>query len=331
MTVQSKPVSRRWLYIPFAVASVIFFAYFVLWRIGAGEMEKAADQWINDQRAMGLEVTHEGISRDGFPFFLRINILEPMISESGVWRWRADGLSIDALPYDLTRVIFSPTGEQQIFAAGYGEWRFTANNAKASIASDKSREWVFSVTITDAEAQQIAGSANAAIDSLIFDLAPAATAPTTLVLTLAANGIDINANDAAFHLGALQSVFGLTQTQFLFGPDAATQWRNAGGALIINGLFAEIAETKLNVTGEIGLDAADYPAGLLNAEIINPAGLTKWLSMAGALPPDEAEAARAGLTLMAIAGGGKISAPVEFRDGAAEIAGVKLADLPPVH
>lgn len=328
MTDQSTSISRRWLYIPFAIAGVFFFAYYLLWRFGAGEMEKAVDQWVEDQRAMGIEVSHEAITRDGFPFFLRLHIDQPMIAAPEAGRWRAERLSIDALPYDLTRVIFSPTGAQELFVKDYGAWRIDADGIKASIASDKNRGWVFSVTVGEAKAQSLSSGASAAIDSLIFDLAPDAAAPTTLALTLSAGGLEVNAPDTAFHLAELNTVLNLTRTDLLSGPDPISQWRDAGGALVVGGLTAEIEETKFSVSGEIGLDAADYPAGRLDAEIANPAGLAQWLGAAGALSEEEATSAGAGLTLLTIASGGKISAPIDFGNGAAEIAGVKLANLP---
>ena len=331
MAEHSKPIARRWLYIPFAVAGMILIAYYLLWRLGAGEMEKTVNQWVDDQRAMGIEVTHEAVTRDGFPFFLRVHIEQPMIAAPGTGRWRAERLTIDALPYDLTRIIFSPGGAQEIYLEGYDDWRIEADNFKASIASDKKRGWVFSVTIGDAKAQSLRSAADAAVGKLVFDLAPDAQTPTTLVLTLAASDLRLNDPNAGFHLSSLNTVLGLTQSDRLSDSSPIPQWRDAGGALVVTGLFAEIEETKFSVSGELGLDQAQYPAGRLNAEIVKPAGLARWLGAAGALSGEEEESAGAGLTLLAIAGGGKISAPIDFKDGAAEIAGVKLANLPPAQ
>ncbi len=330
MADQSTRVDRRWLYIPFIAAGIVFFAYYLLWRAGASEMEKAALAWIDDQRAAGMEVSHNGVTREGFPFFLRLHIDSPEIAAPGAWRWRGERLFIDALPYDLNRVIFTPTGEQHLSAAGFGAWRMTADDFRASIANDKAREWLFSVTLANAKAIRPEDGAEAAIANLVFDLAPDAAAPETLVLTLVAGALRIDAPDAAFHLSDLQTVMGLTQTHMLYGPGAAAQWRAAGGALIVTGLNAGVKGAKLSVSGLVRLDGAGYPTGRLDAEIANPAGLAQTLGEAGALSRQEAEAAAAGLTLMAIANGGKIAAPIELKDGAATIAGVKIADLPEV-
>ena len=135
-------------------------------------------------------------------------------------------------------------------------------------------------------------------------------------------------SNTAFHVADLNTVLSLTRTDLLSGPDPVSQWRDAGGALIVTGLIAEIEDTRFSISGEIGLDAADYPSGRLDAEIAKPAGLAHWLGATGALSEEEATSAGAGLTLLAIASGGKISAPIDFSNGAAEIAGVKLANLP---
>ena len=333
MTDQSKSISRRWLYIPFAIAAVIFVAYYFLWRSGAGAMEKAAEQWIDDQRAIGMVINHAGIGRDGFPFFLRVYVDAPVIGVPGQWRWRAEQLAIDVLPYDLSKVIFSPIGEQELYAADYGDWRAIAGDFKTSIARDKNRGWKFSATIGDATARHINAGARegVTIDNLAFDLSPDMTTPTTLVLTLVADDVDVTAAGTVFHLADLKTILRLSETDQFIGPEATVQWRDAGGVLEITRLIAVIEETVLSASGRISLDAASYPVGRLDAEIANPAGMAHWLGAAGALSIEEAESTGAGLTLLAIAGGGKISAPIEFRDGGAQIAGVKLADLPPAH
>lgn len=331
MTPQPTRLRRRWLYIPFAVAGVIVLGYYLLWRAGAEEMQKGVAQWVDDQRAAGFTVAHGEVRPDGFPFFLRVHIDNPDVTTPEGWRWRADRLSLDALPYELNKLIFSPAGAQTVSAEGYGEWRIAADDLRASIAADEARGWSFSATVGDAEAVRAEDGARATLGSLIFDLAPDAANATTLILSLAAKDIALTADDVETAVGRFETVMGMTETQALNGRGAAAQWRGAGGALIINGLIAEIEQATLSVAGSLGLDPAHYPAGQLRAEIVNPAGLAGPLSDTGVLTREEADAAAAGLTLMAIAGGGKVAAPIDFKDGAAQIAGIKIADLPKVE
>ena len=321
---------RRWLYLPFAIAAVIVFGYYLLWRAGADEIKKAVSIWVEEQRAAGMDVSYETIQTDGFPFFLRLHVDRPSIAAPGEWAWRAERLSLDALPYELNKIIFSPVGEQRIELADYGVWRAGAGDLRASIARDAEREWVFSANIGDMKARRESDGAEASISSLIFDLAPVPGETATLTLTLAGSGIAYETNPSGFMLDRIQTVTAITHTHLLQGEEPASQWRDGGGALIINGLIAELNAATLSISGDLTLDQAQYPAGRLSAEIANPAGLAETLGDAGVLEPNEAEAAAAGLMLMALAGGGKITAPVELKNGEAQISGVKIAELPQI-
>lgn len=323
-------LSRRWLYIPFAIAAIIVIAYYALWRYAADEMKKAVAVWVEDQRAAGLIVSHCDVAAEGFPFFLRVHIRAPDIAAPGEWRWRGETLTLDALPYDLNRLIFSPAGEQ-IVSLENEEWIVAADDLRASIANDKTHDWIFSMNIENAFATPSDGGASLSLGSLIFDLAPRAGELTTLVLTLAAK--DIAAEDAAssFRLDEFSTVAALSQTQSLYGPYALQQWRSAGGALQITGLNIASHDARVSVAGSVSLDDDGYPTGQFNTEIVNPAGISKFLQDAGVLSQDEAEQATANLTLMALAAGGKISAPIDLKNGAAHIAGVMIADLPNVN
>lgn len=330
---------RRWLYLPFAIAAVIVLGYYLLWRTGAAEMEKAVAAWAEDQRAAGMTVEYSALIRDGFPFFLRVHVEDPFIETPEGLRWRGERLSMDALPYELNKVIFSPMGAQFVSTPDTGDWRITADDLRASIATDDARGWVLSANAGGVQARREEDGAETTLASLVFDLSPSADDPSTLVLSLAGagaafstmdNGSD-NADGSAITVDRLQTVAFLTQSHLLQGDMAASQWRDGGGALVINGLIAEIDEAALTVSGEIRLDRDDYLTGALRTELSNPAGLAGFLRQTGALSPQEADAAIAGLSLMALAGGGKIAAPIELKDGQARISGIKVADLPKVQ
>lgn len=330
MTERSTRLKRKWLYIPFAVAAMIVFAYYLLWRAGAGQMKSAVADWVGDQRSAGFAVEHGAIEADGFPFFLRIHINDADIVSPNGWRWRAASLSLDALPYDLNKLIFSPKGEQVIRVEGSREWRVNASDLRASIANDDARGWLFAMNIGDATATRNDG-ARLTLGSLIFDLAPDVSDPTTLTLILAAEQADAAIDGETYSLSQLQTVASVSKAHLFSSNDNGAQWRSSGGALTITGFFVDLEETQLSASGEIGLGPDNHPAGTVTAEIENPAGLTRMLAKTGALTHNEAEAAAAGLTLMAFAGGGKIAAPIELTNGEAQIAGIKIADLPKVE
>ncbi len=346
-------LKRRWLYLPFAVAAVIVTAYYGLWRAGAAEMEKAIAAWAREQRAAGVAVEYAALRRDGFPFFLRIHIDEPSVTSPSGYRWRGERLSLDALPYEMNKVIAWPLGEQTVTLPNAEEWRVSAGDLRVSLATDKARGWVMSASAGGVRARRATDKAEAAVDSLVFDLAPSAEEPTTLVLSLAGEGASYadgreggpdqgapgdgngdgisDGNGGAIDINRVQTVTLLTRSDALQGEASARRWRDAGGALVVNGLIAEVNGAALTLAGEVTLDAAFYPAGALRAELSRPAGLGGLLRRTGALTPQEADAAAAGLAMMALASGGKIVAPVELNNGSAAIRGVKIADLPRIR
>lgn len=331
MTDEPQRVKRRWLYIPFIIAGVILFAYYLLWRAGAAEMKKGVEAWIADQREAGMVVTHGAIAAEGFPFFLRVHIADPDIAQSDRWRWRAERLTLDALPYDLNRLIFSPGGEQNVWLDGYGEWRVAADDFRTSIANDKTRDWVFAATIGGLRAIRAEDGEQLSLESLVFDLAPDAADKATLTLSLAASGVAAGDKENRVAFDQVQTVVALTETYAFSADDPASAWRSVGGELQIKGLVAQIENARLSISGAVRLDGDDYPAGKLDAEVVAPAAFAKALGHAGVMTAEEAESTAAALTLAAIAGGGKIIAPVELKDGAAHIIGVKLAQLPRVE
>jgi len=331
MADQTKPLRRRWLFAPFAVVGVILLGYYFLWRAGAAEMKAAAQSWVEDQRVAGLGVSHGAMKASGFPFLLRIEIDAPDIAAPDVWRWRGERLFLDASPYDLNRLILSPKGRQILYTDENGEWRVRAANIRASIARDKSRDWTFAMTIDRAEAIRADDETRVSVGALVLDLAPEADDSATLTLNLAAEGVETFSNGREYGPGDIRIAMSLSHTDWLASPEPASQWRAAGGSLSIKGLSAEYKGATLSLAGVLNLDAANYPFGRLEAEIANPASFAELLGLAGALSPEEAEAAAAGLTLMSFAAGGTLSAPIDLQNGAAQIAGIKVAELPRIE
>lgn len=326
-------VSRKWLYIAWALGALVFLAYVLIWRYAAGEMKTAVNDWVADQRAAGLSVAHGPVTSDGFPFFLRVHIDAPDIASQDQWRWKADRLTLDALPYDLSRLIFSPTGEQWIETAEGGRWRYTADDLRASIAKDKERGWVFAVTIANALSSQVDSAENLSLGELIVDVAPAPGDPSTLTLSLAARDIVYKYGPGAddpISVTRFDTALALSQSDMLIGPDPLEIWRRAAGKLTIMGLSANINGAELSLTGALAIDPEGWPDGKITTMIRKPAGLAPAIARTGALGPREAQAAAAGLAMAAIASGGAIEAPIVLENGVATIAGVKIADLPKV-
>lgn len=327
---EQKRVSRKWLYAAWIGAALIVAIYYGVWRFAAGEMQKGVHKWVEDQRAAGLQVEHGSVRRDGFPFFLRVHVDTPKISSPDVFHWSADRLSLDALPYDLNRLILSPSGAQTFSSTEIGEWRYSADSIRASIANDEARGWAFAMNVEKGVASRSDG-VSAKLGRLVYDLAPEVEDNSTLTLSLVSDDLAVSGADNEIAVSRFETALSLTQSPFLNSGAPLEDWRRQGGALKIHGMNAVINKAELSVAGEISLDADFRPAGVLNAILAKPAGLADILSASGALTREEADATAAGLGLAAMAQGGKIIAPIELTQGGAFIDGRKVAELPSLN
>lgn len=318
---------NRWLllYLPIAVAALLVAAYGFFWMRGAETMRGLVEDWAEDQRENGLVVSYNAISTAGFPFFLRAHVNAVEIADPGRWRWRAESLDIDALPYALDRLIFSPRGAQNFESPEIGAWRAAGDTIRASVAADSDRGWLFSLEVLNGAARSETGAARISASQFLLDAAPNATDPATIEASLRADAVAFEDGSRAVSLSRVGAALGFSQTAPGDGAGKPT------GALRVRRLGIETGKTRISAAGVLHLDAEGYPAGAIDAEIENPAGLAELLGGAGVLEQAEADAVGTGLALAALPTGGKLAAPIVFRDGEASIARFKLADLPKVE
>ena len=319
--------SRDWLlYGPLAAGAVAFAIYGILWSQGASEMRRAVSNWAEDQRASGVDVTYEKIATKGFPFFLRGAVSNVTIAEGSTWAWRAPQLNIDALPLALDRLIFSVREPHVVESEKLGRWRITAPDGRASIGGDKEHLWIVDVESGAAEVEKVGGVERFFADAFLLTVAPSKEDHATIEASLAATGLKTRNGAAARKLEAMVAATALEALEV--SPQA---WRESGGKIEFRRIYLETEESKLQLSGDLSLDALGRLEGVLNVEAINPGPLTLTLAEAGVIKQGDAQKVAAALTLAAIAGAGKVSAPLVFENGAARIAGVKVAKLKPVY
>nr|WP_269815616.1 DUF2125 domain-containing protein [Parvularcula mediterranea] len=103
--------------IPFALLGVFAFGYTVLWNKGADAMKAELAAFADREAAQGRSFTYETIDVDGFPFNLRAAIAGADWQGERT-RFQAEELMVATLPYDVSRILFVPRGEQVLTAFG---------------------------------------------------------------------------------------------------------------------------------------------------------------------------------------------------------------------
>lgn len=328
MTAEQRPPSRWWLYGPLIAGAVIFALYAALWLEGAQQMRRSIAMWADDQRAAGLEVRYDAVKTEGFPFFLRGAVNDVSIGDGGAWRWRAPKLFIDALPLAPDRLIFSARDEHAVDIAGAGRWRIDAPDGRASIQNDNKRLWIVDIESGASRLARADGDEEFDADHFLMTIAPAEENHQTIEASLAISNLSAQMSASAFHAPSVGAMIAVRNSTALETSPRA--WRDAGGALELRRVVINAEDAKLTLSGDLTLDSQGRPAGSLQVEAVNPGNLARALGEAGVINAKEAETIAATLTLASLAGGGVLRAPLVLKDGAASIAGVRIAALPSV-
>lgn len=316
------------LYGPLLAGALLFLLYAVLWSQSAAQMRRSIERWADDQRAAGVEVHYDGVATRGFPFFLRGAVSNVTIGEDGDWRWHAPRLFVDAVLLTPGRLVFSARDGHEIDAAGAGRWRIDAPDGRASIESDKERVWIVDVESGAGRIEHVGGGESLSAERFLMTIAPAADDHETIEISLAVANLLARTAVSTLSAPSIEAMIAVRRLSALdLGPQA---WRMAGGAVELRRVVIEAEGGRLTLSGELAIDEEGRPAGVLNAEAVNPGALALALGEAGGLSKKDAEAMAATLTLAAIAGGGKLKAPLVLKNGVASIAGVRLAELPQV-
>lgn len=296
-----------------AAACLLFMGvYAALWSAGASAMRKTVAAIA--QSTDDTEVAIDSLRTKGFPFFLR-GELRSVSLRRGAVSWRSPEVAIDALPINPNRFIFTSVDPQSIDLGRWGAYEVRAAGARASL---ERRKGAF---IANAQADRI--------DAL----------PTRGAVALNANGVLLKAaptggdNQGAWQASLFAGAFEITRAgrsakgEKLLVDVIATSNEQQPSA-DIQRLMIEARGASVELKGALTLDADGYPEGALDAVVRNPKGLAVFLAELGALSDEDARAAGAALRLAAFATGGEIRAPITLKDGAAKIAGVKIAALP---
>lgn len=298
------------LWRPFLVAGAVLIVWYGVWRAGAGAMREALAEFSAREARTGGAVTHAPMRAKGFPFFLRGEIGDFSIAR-GKYRVDADTLYLHASPLAPARLVLSAAPTLTLSTPD-GAWTLRTEGARASIEATDAG-WLFK-----AEA--------AALDAVKKDTA---VKTGRGVINISPDPKSAGAYAISFRVidAAVATARGKTVIARL---DAMLTAEREPRRLVLHGVDAEIGLARARIRGALAADAQGFLAGDIGASVDNPAALAEALRILGAVKPDDARAVEAGLALVAVAGGGRIEAPLTFVDGETRLAGVKIARAPRV-
>lgn len=322
-------MSKKFLYGPLAVGAVILAVWYGIWLQGAKHLKTVIAEFAVESAEDGAIVTYDHVRVSGFPFFLRGEIDKPNTKIASGDIWRGDKLYMDADIVSPRRLIFSPRGRHQFLLRSGDNWSFIDDSARASFEKFDDDRWI----------------AKFAGDYLKADITSGETAHLfdyLLNVQRVSKELDIYEASAVSGAGAIDGGIydgkpvSLDRIEFaarlykasLLNEDTLDQWRQEGGRLEINRAIISNDGAFISVSGKVSVDPEGYITGDLNAIAQNPAKLTPLIAAFGQLSEQETEATRATLLMMGIATGGKIEAPIKFKEGKASLLGIQIGTLP---
>jgi hypothetical protein len=312
---------------PGIVAVAIFVGYVFIWLAGARQMRTAVADWAEDHRSSGGDAKIGGFAARGFPFFLRGALSDVEVS-AGALRLQAPAAFIDAEPFKPTRFVLSAREPFVVDFGGEGAWRVEAPGARASVARDKARGWLLDVEAGPSRLVRIDTEGLIVADAFLLSAAPSNVDRTRIFFGASAAAISFAEPGREFAFDAADLAFAVSGATS--SATSLKAWRDGGGAVEIQNAGVTSGAGRAQIAGTLAIDAAGYPAGRLDAAIGDPSAFAAALAAAGVIRVRDIDNARTALSLIAIASGGTIEAPLTLEDGEAKVAGVRIGKLKPV-
>jgi hypothetical protein len=316
-------------------------SYTGYWFYAAGEVVGAIEKWAEQRRAMGMSVAYDELEVGGYPFRIRVDApgvqigvpahpLKPVLNSAS--------LSAIGQPWKLNHILVQLNGAHELRFAmgtrqrsarldmetGLASIKLTENGAIDRISLDFGNV-AFAIdktTLAASERLQVHYRPGVRQDSL-FDLAIQMGRSNFAIKDAQALGNEIAAFDTQLSLmGAFDDVPA--------GVHPVLHWRDQGGTLEVNKFHLAWGPMITDANGTLSLDDQLRPLGAMTTKITGYEVLVDVAREQGQLSDEGASAAKAALGLLAVAGGGRLSVPLNLQDGYVFLGPVKLARLAPV-
>lgn len=268
------------------------------WHLATRALAAYVADWAEARRAEGWRLAHGTPVRGGWPLAARLTLPAPQAQPPGGPAWSAEALALALRPWRPGELALQPAGAQQLAWHGQvlpisAEWMEALSPLRPALPPG---ELVLAAT----------GLRLATLAAGQVRLALRGT-PDGVALTLLAEAVRLPARALPEQVaGALGPEWQRLAADALWrGPwpppadaTAARLWQQAGGTLRLNAATLRWGPLAAELEGDWGLDAALQPAGRGLLKLAGAGAALDAASASGALPPNQATAARLGLALV---------------------------------
>lgn len=299
--------SRLLLALPFVLFAIFFAGYTVVWNRAAQAVEEEIAAFAAREAAAGRSFTYSSVNTAGYPFFLRGSVNDVTWRQAALGGFKAEEVIIAAVPYNPTRIVFAPRGEQTL-TMGTSQYEVTSDDLRFNLEDG--------FVAAEAHGLRLEGdSRTLTIKDLIANQANSESETT---IAVAVNQVTLGGRAETripyFNLSASRTRRGL-DIEFL---------------TIGIGRSDDPSPTQLSADGDFELGPEGTPSGALTLRFKNERPLLGILSDSGALDRDTVMVANSILGLMTDSGTKEITLPLSIDDGVVSLGVVSLGRVPDV-
>lgn len=345
------PFQRYLIYLPIGLLALAFVGYSLWWNYAAGEVERQLLAYRDRAEDGGPRLSFSALQVGGYPFRIEAHMADASIAapQGG---FAAKQATLHFLPYRFDHVILSARGHQRLDVAAIG-----ADGKPFPIAFEGSTaQTLASMLLTggvpdriDLDIRRFDGMAALGLDapvraqasSVEWHLRPSEDAPGE-GFDVASQVVDMELLDGPEPLLGrtvkraefIATLYKLTPDLFAGAGLPLRDWTGNGGQVWLQNVEVEWGEVDVQVTGALKLDDQHRPEGDLKAFVAGHETLLEALTKSGNIAPRDATIARQVMALLALGGGdpyGRVPIVMKLEDGAATVAGRRVADLKPVY
>ncbi|MAP94409.1 MAG: hypothetical protein CMK07_05600 [Ponticaulis sp.] len=171
---------------------VVVAIYCGYWVWMSGVIKQGALDWVDDQRAMGREVSYSDLSVGGFPFRFVLEAENPILGDPDMQsRWEGDQLQMIAMSWNLHHIMVRTPGANFLSLPDLEPFTLTASSKSiASLRIEDGYLRRFGLTFPEAEAITETGR-QFTLTGFELGLAPMPNSPDDLQFALSLETLDL--------------------------------------------------------------------------------------------------------------------------------------------
>lgn len=341
-------VARRLTILACVILALVAGGVSMFWLYGAERLKATVAIWEAQWRAQGGEVSYQNFQLSGFPLWFRVQVDRPVLGRPqspSPWHWEGPSVRLRMSPFaPRGRARFPGEHKLDITIVGVPvALLVAAKDAEARYRSSRG-ETLYAVH-GEALSVRVNNEPPLTVHALDFEVVHLRDVVDHLK---ASARFAFELDDVMLPQGSLPEQFRSRKIDLarlkgeIMGPfersftrASATAWRDTGGTVEITALELRWGPLNVVAVGTVALDENLQPLAALTATITGFNETIDALRAAGTIQQNEADSAKALLTLLAkpprlLGGPPEIAVPITIQNQRLSLGPVALMMLPPI-